>query len=300
VQNEPNLHEDKISKELYARLYLTLDAELKRAGIRDKTRVISGDLVQDNQQDWFTFLGQKLSGASDGYSIHAYWDFWDTDKILRRLALPRQIVDSLPPAQRRPLFVTEFGVRGRNKVFHTNDPGDYEDGSPIATQPIQAAELAQFVLQGLNRGYVAFVVWTMDDALYDHPMQYGVIGGAKDGWPLKPGYHVLRLLTHTIQPGWRAVAVEGTADGVIVSAARGPKGELTVLALNTTREARPVSLTGLPAARPFSAYVWNAAGTGQVGRTSDVTARGGVARDLKLPSGGMVVLTTAAVQRLGE
>ena len=204
VQNEPNLHEDKISKELYARLYLTLDAELKRAGIRKQVRVISGDLVQDNQEEWFAFLGNKLAGASDGYSIHAYWDFWDTDKILRRISLPRQIVDALPESQRRPLFVTEFGVRGRNKDFHTNDPGDYEDGSPIATQPLQAMELGRFVLEGLNHGYVAFVAWTMDDALYDHPMKYGLIGGAKDGWPLKPGYHLVRLLTHTIQPGWRA------------------------------------------------------------------------------------------------
>jgi hypothetical protein len=255
--------------------------------------------VQDNQQDWFSMLGGKLAGASDGYSIHAYWDFWDTDKILRRISLPRQIVDALPENQRRPLFVTEFGARGRNKNFQHNDPGDYEDGSPIATQPLQAAELGRFVLEGLNHGYAAFVVWTMDDALYDHPMKYGLIGGAKDGWPLKPGYHLVRLLTHTIEPGWRAVAVDGAAEGVLVSAARGPKGELTVLALNTTGEVRAVSLAGLPAAKPLSEYLWNGAGTGRVGRTGDVTAQGGVARDLKLPAGGMAVLTTAAVKGLG-
>jgi hypothetical protein len=296
VQNEPNLHEDKISKDLYVRLYRALDAALKRAGVRDKVKIVGGDLVQDHQQAWFEMLGSKLSGVSDGYSIHAYWDFWDTPKILRRLELPRQIVDALPANQRRPLFVTEFGVRGRNKDFQTNDPGDYEDGSPIATQPIQAAELAQFVLQGLNRGYVAFVVWTMDDALYDHPMQYGVIGGAKDGWPLKPGYHVLRLLTHTIQPGWRAVAVEGSGDA-LVSAARGPKGELTVLALNTSDKSRDISVAGLPAGKPLNVVTWNGDGAGRLGFGGRVTPQA-ASHVMTLPPRALIVLTTVATQGL--
>jgi hypothetical protein len=158
-------------------------------------------------------------------------------------------------------------VRGRR-----NDPGTEpgtHDGTPIADKPLQAMQLAWFQMECLNQGYVATVIWTLEDAWYDRFMPYGVIGRAKDGWPTKPAYHMLRLFTHTIQPGWRAMKVTGRSDaasGSIVSAAKGPEGAATILALNTADE--PVTLSiaigglDIPPDRALHMTVWNADGKG--------------------------------------
>ena len=281
VQNEPNT--TKVTMETYNRLYRSLDAELKRRGLRERIHIVSGDLVQDDQRAWFQNLGRNLADVSDGYSIHVYWDYWDTPKLVRRISEVPRIVASLPRDQRRPLFVTEFGVRGRRDEKPTMEPGLHDDGTPIALKPVQAMQLAWFQMEAMNRGYVATVVWTLEDAWYDRFMPYGLIGAAKDGWPLKPGYHVLRLFTHTVQPGWRALQVKGEAAGALVAAARSPDGEqMTVLALNQTDEPREVSIAGMPQDRTFHVITWNANGEGKL-------TVGGVAK----PRDGAYVVTLA-------
>jgi hypothetical protein len=44
---------------------------------------------------------------------------------------------------------------------------------------MQAMELAWFQMEAMIRGYVACVIWTLEDAWYDRLMPYGVIGAAK-------------------------------------------------------------------------------------------------------------------------
>ncbi|MEA2734129.1 MAG: hypothetical protein QOE14_580 [Humisphaera sp.] len=287
VQNEPNT--TKLPMATYNRLYRSLDAELKNRGLRDEIKIISGDLVQNDQQDWFANLGKNLAGVSDGYSIHVYWDYWDTEKLVRRISEVPKIVAALPLAQQRPLYVTEFGVRGHREK-PSIEPGDHDDGTPIAMKPLQAMELAWFQMEAMNRGYVATVIWTLEDAWYDRLMPYGVIGAAKDGFPLKPGYHMLRLFTHTIEPGWRTMKVDGSADGCIVAAARGPKGELTVLALNQTDTPRDVSIR-MASRRDLDLISWNQNGDGQLAQRGVVTPQAG-AYVFSLPALGLTALTT--------
>ena len=287
VQNEPNT--TKITLDTYNRLYKSLDAELKKRGLRDDVKIVSGDLVQDNQRDWFANLGENLAGVSDGYSIHVYWDYWDTPKLVRRISEVPKILSTLPPDQQRPLFVTEFGVRGR-RAKPSMEPGNHDDGTPIASTPLQAMQLAWFQLEAMNRGYCATVIWTLEDAWYDRLMPYGVIGHAKDGFPLKPGYHMLRLFTHTIEPGWRATKVNGQANGCIVAAARSPDGELTVIALNHTDAPLEIRVAGLPKARIF-VITWNADGRGELGSGEMVTPPAGEYR-VALPPMGLTALTT--------
>jgi len=282
LQNEPNT--TKITFDTYNRLYQSLDAELKRRGLRKQIQIVSGDLVQDDQRKWFENLGQNLAGVSDGYSIHVYWDYWDTPKLVRRISEVPKIVASLPTAQQRPLFVTEFGVRGRREK-PSMEPGTHDDGTPIAIKPQQAMQLAWFQMEAMNRGYVGCVIWTLEDAWYDRLMPYGVIGTAKDGFPLKPSYHMLRLFTHTVQPGWRAMKVDGDPNGRIVSAARGPNGEFTILALNQIEAPQRVVLQGLPRDRQLHSLGWNHDdGLGRLW-----FAGGG----MKLP-GGRIVITLPA------
>jgi hypothetical protein len=287
VQNEPNT--TKITFETYNRLYQSLAAELKRRGLRDELQIVSGDLVQDDQRTWFENLGENLAGVSDGYSIHVYWDYWDTPKLVRRISEVPKILSALPSHQQRPLFVTEFGVRGRREK-PSMEPGNHDDGTPIASTTLQAMQLAWFQLEAMNRGYCATVVWTLEDAWYDRLMPYGVIGAAKDNFPLKPGYHMLRLFTHTIEPGWRAMKVDGAADGCIVAAARGAKGELTVLALNQAETPREI-VVAVPGSAKLNRVTWNHAGDGLLARGGVANLRGG-AYVLKLAPLAATALTT--------
>ena len=290
IQNEVN-GGDKITKETYSQLYRALHAHLSRLRLSDSVKIISGDLVQDNQRDWFTNIGNTIADVSDGYSIHVYWDYWDTAKLLRRISEVPDIVSSLPKDKQRPLYVTEFGVRGHREK-PSMEPGLHEDGAPIANKPLQANQLARFTLEGLNRGYVAFVIWTLEDAWYDRLMPYGVIGSAKDNWPLKPSYHMLRLFTHTTQPGWRAFKVEGQHDSAIVSATSSKNGDLTIYALNHTEKRIEISIGNLGSATRFTPVLWNVSTRGALLREPPVRSdRDGIIK-LNIPSLGLVALTT--------
>ena len=105
--NEPNDHEDKISIDLYNENYRALNRELRRVGLRDRIKIISGDLVATNQQRWIANLGGNLADVSDGYSTHMYWDYWDPAKLLRRVSeVPAASAGvargSTPPASTSP------------------------------------------------------------------------------------------------------------------------------------------------------------------------------------------------------
>jgi hypothetical protein len=288
IQNEPNT--TPMTFEKYNRLYRALDAELKKRGLRDELKIISGDLVQNKQQEWFANLGKNLANISDGYSIHVYWDYWDTEKLVRRISEVPKIVAALPPAQQRPLYVTEFGIRGHREK-PSMEPGNHDDGTPIANKPLQAMELAWFQMEAMNRGYVATIIWTLEDAWYDRLMPYGVIGAAKDGFPLKPGYHVLRLFTHTVPVGWQALKVEGAADGRIVAAARGPNRAFTVMALNQIEGPQRVVLNGLPRDRELHAIGWNDNDLGRLSFSGSMRLPTGQIV-ITLPPQGMAVFTT--------
>ena len=83
-------------------------------------------------------------------------------------------------------------------------------------------------------------------------------------------YRLLRLLTTTVSPGGRVVAVNGTDEATVVTAFDGPDGRLTILGLDTSGgtldETSPTEssydLTGLPADTTFRLHLWNAGGDG--------------------------------------
>jgi hypothetical protein len=70
--------------------------------------------------------------------------------------------------------------------------------------------------------------------------------------------------------------VEGDASGRLVAAARGAKGELTVLALNQADKPQEVAIRGMPASRAFHVITWNANGEGRLTVGGVAKARAGV------------------------
>jgi hypothetical protein len=125
-------------------------------------------------------------------------------------------------------------------------------------------------------------------------MHYGLIGGAKEGWPIRPAYHVLRMFTHTTQPGWRAVRVEGMADELLASATRGRKGEISVYVLNRAAEVRVVRLRGLPA-KVTHQLAWNGDGNGLVSATPAGAGSGQGDVVLRLPPNSVTCTTTLPI-----
>jgi hypothetical protein len=294
IQNEPNGEDEKgpykISFATYNRLYRALDGELRQAGLRDRIKIVGGDLLAREQEKWFRNLAENLADVCDGYSIHAYWNYWNPQWLLERLNEPRRIVDSLPPAQRRPLFVMEFGVRGIRGPHE--EPGRFGDGRLITDTIAQAQQIARFDLEAINRGFVATVQWDAYDADYDIPMRYGVIGDVKTGWKLRPSYHLLRMLTHSVKPGWSALRVEGNSKEQSVAAMGGPNGELTVFLQNRADKTEQITLAGFAPRRRPHVTLWNARGDGELTIASDFESDSRGVVQLKLPPMTVSALTT--------
>ncbi len=284
----------KMEPSEYCRLYRALDAELRFVGLRDKVSIVAGDLLSREQEFWVPYLGSRIASVVDGYSMHAYWDYWDTAKPTHRLGSFADLVAALPPDQQKPIYAMEFGVRGRNHHGNINDPGDFANGKPIATTPLQASQMARFIIEAANRNYVAAVAWNMDDTLYDHPMQYGLIGSVKDHWPLKPAYQVIKLFTHTTQPGWRAIPLDLAGNPCITACAfAGDKGELSIFLLNRSdKKTINVQLTGSPSPGPFHQFLWNPDATGRTERSESLLDISHLS--LRLTPLEMIVLTTTS------
>jgi hypothetical protein len=222
-----------------------------------------------------------------------YWDYWDTAKLQRRVTEVPQIIGELPKPAHKPIYVTEFGIRGKREAG-ADDPGAYEtpDGPPLMQMPLHGMQVAWFIMEAINRGYLATAQWDAYVASYGREMRYGMIGGAKDGWPLRPAYHVLWTFTHTTQPGWRAVRVEGQADDAMVVATRGPKTEISVYALNRANTPRDMTIAGFRPNAKLYALTWNADGKGTVTPRDVPKAAIDGAVTLNVPAGALIAVST--------
>lgn len=256
VQNEVN--STKITMAEYNTFYRLLDRDLREAGLRDRLKIVGGDLVRNHQADWLRDLGTELAPVCDGHSVHVYWEYTQAqENIPKRMHDIAALEASLPAAGQRPLFLNEFGVRGQGWQQHGKEPGVYEDGAPIAQTPVNALQIGWLMIEATRNGFAATVEWEAYDVAYAKtPMHYGIIGEARDGWPLHPTYQVLRLFTHTIAPDWRALKLEGDSPAVALTAVQGTNGELTLMALNHTAQPQVISVGGIPSSSTFQRIAW--------------------------------------------
>ena len=284
LQNEPN--RTRITMAQYEAQYRALDPYIQ--SIRGQVKYMGGDLVRapdvgaPNQQAWFQYMATKMADILDAYSIHVFWDYFDTQKLVDRLTEVRAIVKALPPAGRKPLYVAEYGVRGL-RTFNgapAGDPGVWEDGTPMARTNINAFQHAWFDVLAAELGYVGTSKWDSYFGKYDNGTQaYYMIGSPADGWPLYPIYNSMRLFTSTVGAGWRTVNVGSVPNtSRLLAAYAGKAGEHTVIGLDTAgAQLNTVSPTsssytigGLPPAKSFQLTIWNQAGDGLLGAPTPV------------------------------
>lgn len=287
LQNEPNDDDSDITPERYVPLYRAFDRALRDRGIRDQVKIIGGDLLEEREDQWFSMLAKELSPVLDGYSTHVYWDYWDIEKMKRRMRGTPEIVQTLPRDARKPVYVTEFGAQG----FRDNpriEPGKSVDGKPLADVPTYSFEIAIFMMEAINNGYAGTAQWDMYEVWYDRKMGYGVIGSAEKGFPLKPGYAVLSMFTHATRPGWRARRVEGAVYDVWASAV-GENDARAVFVLNR-KEPKEVTVGGFRPGEALATQVWNGDGTGALSDGPAIKADAhGIAR-IKMPRDSVTLL----------
>ena len=281
LYNEPNT--GLLTLRQYEQTYRLLDGELRVRGVRDRIHFLGGgilgttSLLGQSQANWYWYMATYMGDLLDAWAPHIYWDFWDTPKIERRLTEVQAIWASIPEQLRRPLFVTEFGVRGV-RTFEgelTFEPGYAPDGNPMAVTNAVAFQEAWLMLRALQLGYLTTAKWDLYDATYDIGTQdYSAIGPGTAGWPLRPAYHLLHLLTATTSPVGGSivdvVAQPGADPAKLLTAYVSPGSDVTILGLDRNGAGisaipyAPVaySIGGLPPNRLFRLIFWNADGTG--------------------------------------
>lgn len=260
-----------------------------------------------------------MNDILDAYSVHVYWNYWDLPRMQFRLRSVRAIADGpLLEGARKPLYVTEFGVRGIQNIpgKPAIQPGYWEDGTPLSRTNIVAFQHVWFDIASAQLGYSGAVKWDAYWGRYStgYRETYNLIGPADEGWPLFPAYHALKLLFQTTERGWQVVRVDPWADDdwkqelvdqpeKELAAFVGPEGALSILGLDsngrglnaTSSETPAYSIGGLPASTAFTLALWNASGNGEssVGGTVTTDAAG-VAR-FEVPLHAAFSLTTVPV-----
>jgi hypothetical protein len=318
IQNEVNT--SWVKPDLYEQYYRLLDQYLRDAGIRDHIKFVGGDLVINNQLTWFTYLAEHMGDILDGWSVHIYWNYWDTAYMQQRLDGILSIYNNLSPAQRKPLSITEYGVRGiktlngspildvnpyRNGAQTATLAGYYQnsDGSitPVNETNIVGFEQAWFNMLSLNKGFIGLSKWDFYRAQYDFTYQdHSLIGylfnpaAGEDRWPLRPAYYMEWLMANTTGQHWQVLGYTGASGAKLITPFRGPSGDLTLFALSTDQAAASFSVGDLPANTQFRVLIWNAAGNGKVTSAASVNSGPTGTVSVDAPAGSLIALTTVA------
>ncbi|HEY4290282.1 MAG TPA: hypothetical protein VGN00_24450 [Puia sp.] len=295
IQNEVN--STAMTMDDYKACYTSLDQALKTLGIRNNIKFVGGDLVETNQQSWFSYMAANMSDLLSGYSSHIYWNDNDAAKPVTRLTGITSIVNGLGSSV-KPVYLTEYGVRG-GTTAGAPDPG-YLTGTttPISQTVTSALENALFQVDGLNLGFAGFSRWDCYKAKYDGGAQYySCIGSGTDGFPTYPLYYMTCLFTRSCQPGWSIVkTTQGNNASEAVAVLQDKTGQnRTVYAVNKSNGLYPFVIGGLPATTTFHVLAWNNDQQGKLGKLADVvTDDKGVLR-VSLPAQSAVAVTSLSV-----
>jgi hypothetical protein len=268
------------------------------------------DLVAADQQDWFDYAASHMSDLLDAYSIHVFWDYWDTAKLEQRLEGVHAIVAAMPPTARKPVYSMEYGVRGIKTLGTTKfvDPGvwDAKQQIPITQTNVNAFQQGWFDVLAAQLGFAGTVKWDSYYGNYDNtPQAYYMLGQWDDNnvWPVNPIYDVVRLFTQVTRPGWNITSIEQDSilDTRLAASYAGPNGEVTVVGLDraggqlngSSATLVPYAIGGLPRSTTFHLIEWNQNGDGRTAEAGTVvTDDVGVAR-IDVPLQAIFALTVA-------
>jgi len=316
IQNEPNCPPPRgkpkdTTPERLADMYHRLDGRLSASGLREQIRFMGGDLLEGSRDRnsplhhsrWFEHMSEHLADLIDAYSVHIYWHYFDTARFEHRLRDVRRIVDGL--RNPRPLYVTEFGTRGR-RPKGVIEPGEYRTGStsaPIGQTNIAAFQHAWFQIRAAQLGYAGTVKWDCFAGKYDRtPQAFFTIGPpGPEGWPVFPTYYALKLFMLSVKPGWqiRGLTRRGGTTKQL-AAFSSSAGGLAILGLDSrgsTANGRstvrvPYEIGGLPPGLPLRLVIWNKGGRGRLAGEATITTDARGTAHVAAPLHSVFALTT--------
>jgi hypothetical protein len=306
IQNEPN--STALTPAALEAWYRALDTKLRALGLRTQIHFMGLDLVAEDQQTWFDYAATHMSDLLDAYSIHVFWDYWDTAKLEQRLESVRAIVDAEPA--RKPVYSMEYGVRGIRTIGTTKfvDPGvwDATQQIPVTQTNVNAFQQAWFDVLAAQLGYAGTVKWDSYYGQYDNtPQAYYMLGRWDENgiWRVNPIYDVVRLFTQVTRPGWNVTGVEQDSllDTRLAASYSGPSGQLTVVGLDRaggqlnglSPTLVPYAIGGLPPATTFHLVEWNRDGDGRTADADTVTTDDAGVASLVVPLQAVFALTNA-------
>ena len=225
---------------------------------------------------WPRHMGDLL----DAWSVHVYWDFWEPDKIDERLLREvRTIFSAIPAAtaatavHHRVRRARPRGLRGRARA---SSRASGPTGRRCRATNAAAFQQAWFNIRAAQLGYSGTVKWDVYPAKYDlAPRITRRSDRVPQGWPTRPVYRVLQLMTLTTEPRGGSIVEMTPAAGAdpakLLTAYVSPASDVTILglhmdgaAIRTTSNAPvPYSVGGLPPNTYFRLLVWNGDGAGE-------------------------------------
>ena len=304
IFNEVNT--TKITQTEYETAWRTFDGRMRAAGVRARVSYVGGELTLDGQRSWLEFMAADMNDLFDSWSVHIYWDWWDTPKITSRFAGIQAVIDRIPLDKRKPLYVTEYAVRGLKTCGGVPqvDPGSWKDCTPLSQTVVNGWQHAWLWLASSRAGYLGAIKWDSYWGKYDNGTQaYYMLGSPLQGWPVYPVYWTTRLLTLTTRPGWSVLGGGVDQDHKLVTAYAGAAGELTVLGMDTgdpefklADEEQPYTVGGLLPATTFRILTWNGASIGALADEGLVTSDADGVVHLMAHRHAVWALTTLPVQ----
>ena len=231
----------------------------------------------------------NMNDILDAYSVHIYWNYWDIPRMEFRLRDVRQIVtEELPAEARKPVFVTEFGVRGilnfpGKPAFQ---PGYWEDGTQMSRTNIEAFQMLGLTSCRRSSASAATVKWDAYWGKYAADYNAVVVahlsrrGGLAADARLPRAAAVAaddgaRLAVPRCRPVGRPTTGKLDADDrpfdqpeKEVAAFAGPNGDLTLMGLDTHGRALNAAAAGhariqhrrASAVYHFNLVLWNGSG----------------------------------------
>ena len=219
VGNEPNSGGlAAVSLAEFNVLVRTLDGELRARGLRVHIRLMGPGLVENagvpsrTHYVWLQWIAANMGDLFDAWGQHVYWAYNDPGRLEYRLRDAWHLQNEvLPPEQRKPAYMMEYGIRGVPtcagkptiaNTYYAGDPACPE----IWRTNIGGFHQLWFAIGSAQLGYTGAAKWDAYWGVYDFtllpPQVYWTIGPASEGSPLTPSYHALALLFHTTVPGW--------------------------------------------------------------------------------------------------
>jgi hypothetical protein len=335
--NEPNEPGGAVTLDQYNALYRALNAQLVARGLRGQIQLMGGGLIESggarNHYDWMKWIAANMGDIVDGYAEHIYWWYDVPGRLEYRLRdVAHLMKDVLPPEQRKPTYMMEFGVRGYNScgtkpTLPTSDFLYYRDQSctDIWRTNIAAFQQLWFNIDAAQLGVAGTSKWDAFWGRYDRSsvnnQLYWMVGPPTEGSPLTPTYYAMSLLFHVTEPGWQIIGVDPweSNDSTVPVYGRsggntsddqpekelvgyaGPNGELTVVGLDTHGRSlntappdapSPYSIGGLPPGTSFTLALWNATGDGTNSIAGTVTTNAAGVARFAVPVQAAFALTT--------